>query len=65
MARAIASINDSVTTSDSGRIGEQMNGVPCMAQQGNNGAMGGNIFSGLSNAAQAILGIGGGNTFGQ
>tara|TARA_Y100000780_G_C13696027_1_gene422624 strand:- start:66370 stop:69537 length:3168 start_codon:yes stop_codon:yes gene_type:complete len=65
VARAIASINDSVTTSDSGRIGEQMNGVPCMAQQGNNGAMGGNIFSGLSNAAQAILGIGGGSTFGQ
>ena len=64
IARAIASINESVTTSDSGRIGEQMNGVPCMAQQGNNGSNGGNIFSGLSGAAQSLLGIGT-NVFGQ
>ena len=64
IARAIASINESVTTSDSGRIGEQMNGVPCMAQQGNNGSNGGNIFSGLSGAAQSLLGIGN-NVFGQ
>jgi len=64
VARAIASVNESVTSSDSGRIGEQMNGVPCMAQQGNNGSNGGNIFSGLSGAAQSLLGIGN-NVFGQ
>lgn len=65
IARAIASVSDSVTQSDSGRIGEQMNGVPCMAQQGYNGASGGNIFSGLSQAAQQILGTGSNSSFGQ
>jgi len=44
-ARAIASINTNVTTSDSGRIGERMRGAPCMAQQGYNGAQGFNLNS--------------------
>ncbi len=56
VASAVSAANRSVRTSESGRIGEQMNSVPCMAQQGYNGATGGNIFSGLNQAAQSILG---------
>jgi hypothetical protein len=44
-ARAIASIDASFRRSDSGRIGERMRGVPCMAQQGFNGSQGFNLNS--------------------
>ena len=59
VTRAIASIQDSATSSQSGRIGEQMLGTPCMAQQGNNGAAGFDVNSfdsaNLSSTAAALL----------
>ena len=39
-ARAVANAQRRVAQSESGRIGERLNGVPCMAQQGFNGSSG-------------------------
>ena len=51
-ARAVANSQRRVAQSESGRIGERLNGVPCMAQQGFNGSQGFDI----SNFDLGILG---------
>jgi hypothetical protein len=57
-AGAVANARRTVAQSESGRIGERLNGVPCMAQQGFNGSQGFDI----SNFDLGILGAQGFDT---
>ncbi len=54
--RALASLDNAIRTSRSEEIGEMMSGIPCMAQQGYNGARG--LPSAIQQLDQLILGGG-------